>query len=374
MIPARMGSKRVPKKNIRLLAGKPLISYALTSAKAASIFDEIYLNSEDQIFEPIAKEYGVKFYHREKQFATDLTNNDQFLHDFASNTNGDIIVQLLPTSPFIEADQIKGFTEELIKSQLECLVSVANHQIAGVFKDQPINFSQDEPHISSQQMHPVQTYATVLMGYRKQSLLNQLETKGFGYHGISGKTGYYEIDGLSKIDIDTEEDFQLADYIMKFKKDNPYQSPEYFALNEKEFSEVDVPSILVKDGVFHSNFTQENLPLSDINKIIAEADNTVSWCHRIINTESNSATLISQLPGEGNRLHYHPNWNEWWYIVKGKWEWEVEGEKMQVKEGQMVFIPKNKWHKITAIGPNPAIRLAVSRADVAHIYNEDVNQ
>ena len=111
MIPARMGSKRVPKKNIRLLAGKPLISYALTSAKAASIFDEIYLNSEDQIFEPIAKEYGVKFYHREKQFATDLTNNDQFLHDFASNTNGDIIVQLLPTSPFIEADQIKGFTE-----------------------------------------------------------------------------------------------------------------------------------------------------------------------------------------------------------------------------------------------------------------------
>ena len=87
-----------------------------------------------------------------------------------------------------------------------------------------------------------------------------------------------------------------------------------------------------------------------------------------MNTESNSATLISQLPGEGNRLHYHPNWNEWWYIIRGEWEWEVEGETMPVKQGQMVFIPKSKWHKITAIGDRPAVRLAVSRADVAHVY------
>ena len=90
-----------------------------------------------------------------------------------------------------------------------------------------------------------------------------------------------------------------------------------------------------------------------------------------MNTESNSATLISQLPGEGNRLHYHPSWNEWWYIIRGEWEWEVEGETIPVKQGKIVFIPKNKWHKITATGNQPAVRLAVSRADVAHIYKDD---
>ena len=220
-------------------------------------------------------------------------------------------------------------------------------------------------------MQPIQTYATVLMAWRKESLINQLSQKGFGYHGINGKTAYYKLDGLAKIDIDKEDDFQLADFIMRYQQENSYQPPTYYEESYIEHSEIDVPSILAKDGIYKSDFEHENLPLSDIEEILKKADNSVSWCRRIVNTESNSATLISQLPGEGNRLHYHPNWNEWWYIIKGEWEWEVEGEKMTVKQGQMVFIPKNNWHKITAIGNQPAVRLAVSRADVAHVYKDD---
>ena len=88
----------------------------------------------------------------------------------------------------------------------------------------------------------------------------------------------------------------------------------------------------------------------------------------IINTENNSATLISQLPGEGNRLHYHPDWNEWWYIVEGEWDWEIEGEIFRVKKGDVVFIEKNKLHRITAVGNKPAVRLAVSIDLMPHIY------
>jgi len=119
------------------------------------------------------------------------------------------------------------------------------------------------------------------------------------------------------------------------------------------------------------DFSKENLPLVHLDEIIASKDNTRSWSHRLINTENNSATLISQLPGEGNRLHHHNDWNEWWYIVKGQWAWEIEGEKFLVKQGDVVFIEKNKWHKITASGDGPAIRLAVSKDKVAHIYKED---
>lgn len=372
MIPARMGSKRVPKKNIRLLAGRPLISYALRSAQEAKVFDEIYLNSEDEIFRELATEQGVLFYKRPEIFSTDQTNNDEFLKDFIENVDGDLIVQLLPTSPFISPKQIKEFVYSLSKNlELEALVSVVEHQIAGIFNNQPMNFSQDEPHIPSQEMIPVQTYATVLMAWRRRSLLDRLNKKGLGYHGIPDKTGYFPLNGLAKIDIDNEEDFQLADFIMKFQLENSYQAPQYYTQDPKSRSEVDVPSILIKDGIFESDFDNENLPLSDINEILDQADNSISWCRRIVNTESNSATLISQLPGEGNRLHYHPNWNEWWYIIKGEWKWEVEGETIPVKQGQMVFIPKNKWHKITAIGNQPAVRLAVSRADVAHVYKDD---
>ena len=74
------------------------------------------------------------------------------------------------------------------------------------------------------------------------------------------------------------------------------------------------------------------------------------------------------MPGEGNRLHYHTDWDEWWYIIKGTWEWYVEGVSMKVTQGDVVFIERNKKHKITAVGPGQSIRLAVSREDVDHVY------
>ena len=137
----------------------------------------------------------------------------------------------------------------------------------------------------------------------------------------------------------------------------------------KERSEAFVPDILRKDGVVNNEFNEENLPVSNIEDIISKNDNNISWSHRLINTENNSATLISQIPGEGNRRHYHPNWNEWWYIIKGQWLWEIEGEEFLINEGDIVFIEKNKKHKITAAGTESSIRLAVSRADVPHIYD-----
>lgn len=369
MIPARLGSKRVKKKNLRLLAGRPLITYAIKNAIDASVFDEIYLNSEDQIFENFAQQFGIKFYHRNKIYATDDSNNDQFLGDFIDNIEADVIIQLLPTSPFIEAHQIKHFTNALVSNKkTETLVSVINHKIASIFNNKPINFSQTEYHISSQLMDPIQTYATVLMGWRVKSLKESLKKNGYGYHGIVGKTSYFVLEGLAKVDIDYEEDFQLAEFIMKYKNSGSKITPQYYDELNGEHSEVDVPSILSNDGIFQADFENENLSVNDLNKLIDEMNNEISWCRRIINTESNSATLISQLPGEGNRLHYHPDWNEWWYIVRGQWEWEIDGKKVLVNEGEVVFIPKNTWHKITAIGDKPAVRLAVSREDVAHIY------
>ena len=55
MIPARMGSQRVKKKNVRLINGRPLIDYVLESVSKADIFDAVYINSEDEIFTELAE-------------------------------------------------------------------------------------------------------------------------------------------------------------------------------------------------------------------------------------------------------------------------------------------------------------------------------
>ena len=115
--------------------------------------------------------------------------------------------------------------------------------------------------------------------------------------------------------------------------------------------------------------------MSDYNKEVACIDDIIKrnpsdkfWSHTLINSKSTCVTLIAQMPGEGNRLHYHSDWDEWWYIIKGEWEWFVDGETMTVRQGDIVFIERYKEHKITALGSEQSIRLAVNREDINHIY------
>jgi CMP-N-acetylneuraminic acid synthetase/quercetin dioxygenase-like cupin family protein len=368
MIPARLGSKRVIKKNLRLLNGKPLISYITESAKKSNAFDEIYINSESEIFKVIADKHGVLFYKRDDTYATDLTNNEDFLTDFLENIKCDYLVQLLPTSPLISYKEIKTFVDQLTCGKCDTLVSVNNHEIACLYEDKPINFSMTETHKSSQTMTPIKSYSTVLMGWKRTTYLENIKNIACGYHGGKGETEYFEIKGLSNIDIDNEEDFLLAEVAMQLREGNYQFEKLYFDELKEEHIEVDVPTILQKDGVMHNDFSNENSTINKMSNLLKDAPKSSSWSKRLINTESNSMTLIGQLPGEGNRLHYHPNWNEWWYIIQGSWKFEIEGEEKILTENDIVFIEKGKRHRITAVGDKIAVRMAVSRADVEHVY------
>ena len=85
MIPARLGSKRVKNKNLRLLGGKPLIAHVIETVKETNIFDEIYINSESDVFKQIADSYGINFYKRPSELSTDEATNDDFTLDFMEN-------------------------------------------------------------------------------------------------------------------------------------------------------------------------------------------------------------------------------------------------------------------------------------------------
>lgn len=133
-------------------------------------------------------------------------------------------------------------------------------------------------------------------------------------------------------------------------------------------SDANVKQILQMDGVHKINIEEANKQVTHIPDLIAQYGTDSSWSHTVINSPSNSSTLICQLPGEGNRRHHHPDWDEWWYIIEGSWLWEIDNVTIKIKKGDVVFIERNKVHKITADGNSAAIRLAVSRYDVAHVY------
>ena len=219
MIPARIGSKRVPKKNIRLIDGKPLIGYVLETIQKTTVFDDVYLNADDLIFEKIAKDYGVKFHYRDKQFSSDESTNDEFALDFMKNVEGDILLQVLPTSPLISPKEIEEFTKHMIDNRLETLISVEHKQIACLYNNELLNFDKFKKNPPSQEMEPIKAYATVLMGWEYDSFKDNMKKYGCAYHGGNSKVGYYQLKGLATLDIDNEEDFLLAEaIIMALKK------------------------------------------------------------------------------------------------------------------------------------------------------------
>lgn len=216
MIPARLGSQRVKKKNLRLLNGKPLIAYVIETALNTGIFDEVYVNSESDLIGEVALKYGAKYYNRPTEFSTHNSNNDDFAYDFINKTNGDILIQILPTSPFISEKEIREFVNTMISNNTESMVSVVDHKIACIYNNEPVNFDFFEPHISSQQMIAVQSYATALMGWTYSSFKRSMEKYGFAYHGTDTKKDYFVLKGYSEIDIDNEEDFLLAEITAQY--------------------------------------------------------------------------------------------------------------------------------------------------------------
>jgi len=371
IIPLRLGSKRVPKKNLRILRGKPLCSFIIEAVIESGIFnkEDIYINSESLLFKEIADYYGISFYLRSQELSTDSATNDDFVLDFLQNVSANRLFQFLATSPLLSHSTILDFC---IKSlEYSTFISIVNHQIECIFQGQAVNFGVKNQTQPSQSLVPVASYACSMMSWDVNTYLKNSQTYGAAYHGGNQDRGFYPVVGLEQIDIDQEEDFEMAEMALEVREKSKYipkLKPIYW--NGKfTADEVHVPDILKNDGVMLCAFADENKSIVNVDSIIDSfADEQRSWIYRAVNTNSNSACLITQMPGDGNRLHMHPDWDEFWLIIRGSWLFQVEEKTFSVSVGDLVLIPRLTYHRITATGCGPATRLAVSRQDVVHSY------
>ena len=369
MIPARLDSQRIPKKNLRLLGDKVLTQWVGESCKESGIFDEIYINSESDLFEKIATDIGISFYKRPENLASNSATNDDFGLDFIENIDCDILVQVNPTSPFTTVKDIKGVVEMFIEGEYKTVHTVKDEQIEGLYDGKPLNFDPEKQMPPSQELTPVKIFTSSIMAWDTKKFKENMQKDGCAVYGGDAKIGYYTITGAGMIDIDNEKDFYLAEAVLKMNEVK--EDKRYYNLEEDLTADADVPNILKQDGVVSSVFDMANQGITHVPDLIEKYGRESSWSHTLVDTESNSATLICQLPGEGNRRHHHPDWNEWWYIVEGTWQWDIADEIKTINAGDVVFMPKGVKHKITAIGDKVAIRIAVSRYDVDHVYEKE---
>jgi len=99
IIPARGGSKGIPRKNIKLIAGKPLIAWSIESARQSQLLDRFIVSTEDAEIAAISREYGAEILERPMTLATDEATTLSVLRHALENVNAENIVLLQPTSP-----------------------------------------------------------------------------------------------------------------------------------------------------------------------------------------------------------------------------------------------------------------------------------
>lgn len=212
MIPARMGSTRLARKNLALLNNKPLIYYVVKASVDSGVFDRIVINSEDFIFREIAKRYEVEFYNRPVKLGGSSIKSDDVVYDFMKNNPADITVWVNSTSPLQTSDEINDVIRFFCEKELDSLITVRDEQVHCLYKNSPLNFEEKEVFAQTQDLVPVQRFVYSIMMWRNKPFIETYEKRGSSI--LCGKTGYYPVSKESALIVKTEEDLRLIESIL----------------------------------------------------------------------------------------------------------------------------------------------------------------
>jgi len=223
VIPARSGSKSVPHKNIRLINGQPMLSYSIEHAKQSVYINRIILSTDSEDYAKIGLEYGAEVpFLRPAEYSGDTSLDiDAFYHclDYMQKEEGyhaDIVVQLRPTYPIRDINDIDAMIRILIDNQrIDSVRSIApakeipykmwHKQKDGIIT--PIMTDIKEGYNMPRQQLPKVYYQNACIDVVRGSVILK-------QHSMSGNCIYgYEMD--KNYDIDTEEEMQLAEEILK---------------------------------------------------------------------------------------------------------------------------------------------------------------
>ena len=225
MIPARLGSQRIPKKNIRIMVDKPLIDYPIDLCLESKLFDEIWINTESELLGNYAKAKGIFFHKRPIELASNTATNREFMYEFLQNHECDYVVMVNPTSPLLKLETVNNFMNYLKESDKDTILSVVSEKTESFYRKQPINFDVREK-INSQFLEPVSRVVWALTAWKSSSFIDMQNN---GINPIfAGNLGLFEIPKDESCDLDTEEDWNIAEGMLLALKNK--LEPKYLDL------------------------------------------------------------------------------------------------------------------------------------------------
>ena len=224
IIPARGGSKGIPHKNIKPLNGKPLIYYAIDTARAITSDENICVSTDDEEIKSVVENYGLKVpFLRPVELATDTAGTyEVLLHalDFYEKQwkHYDIVLLLQTTSPFRTVEQVKEALQLYDKANADMVVSVKecpSNPYYNVFEEDENGFlhvCKGDGIIFRRQDAPiVYEYNGAIY------IIDAEKLKSTHMHHMQKRVKYI-MDSQSSFDLDTMQDWEMAEMIWKTNK------------------------------------------------------------------------------------------------------------------------------------------------------------
>jgi len=219
VIPARGSSKRFPNKNIRMLAGKPLIAWTIEAAQKAERLTDYLVSSDALLILDVARNYGAPVpFTRPSELATDTVRNIEVVAHALKFMEAkkqivyDIIVLLQPTSPIRNPVHIDKAVDMLWQSDLDSVVS-----IKGPYKKRDPILKAIRNGVLEDYC-PVDDPADTVPFYLYNAALYGVKRNYFAQHNklISPRQVPLMMDPIYSVDVDTEADFLMAETYMNF--------------------------------------------------------------------------------------------------------------------------------------------------------------
>lgn len=222
ILPARGGSKGVPKKNIRLLGGKPLISYTIEAAKGISAIDRLVVSTDSAEIAEIARMCGADVpFLRPKELAGDAEPvSTAILHLLDALPEYDSILLLQATSPFRQKDDIEGFLSFAKRNAAKVCVSISEVEHSPYWMYTTGKGGRLRPvlEMSAEKLYQRQKLP---LCYRLNGALYYAQTPYYKEHQtfLTDDTFGYVMERSHSLDIDTEEDLAMAEWLLENRRE-----------------------------------------------------------------------------------------------------------------------------------------------------------
>ena len=213
-IPLRGGSKSIPDKNIKRIAGRPLFAWSLEQAILSGAFDEIYVSTDsEKIRASVLTEFpeGVKVIERSAETSSDTASTESAMLEFQQQVEFDVICLIQATSPLSKAQDFRDAKQKFIREELDSLVSTVNSKrFFWNDNNEPVNYDpQNRPRHQDFKGWQMENGAFYMS--RAEILKEQASRLG-------GRIGVYEMAQETAVEIDEEVDWLIVEQLLLKQK------------------------------------------------------------------------------------------------------------------------------------------------------------